>query len=607
MKEKTDKKVVLSYIYCFLPFVLMDLLLRITARKIVYTQAAHYAPNILFTLTWIGFLGGLSLMFKRRIGRVIYGLFFAIFAFMTLTNVVYYKMTGYFFNFNLAKSASEGSEYIMDAIKGNGLFNWIGLTLIILAGIWAIIKFPKREKNYYKGALVIIICFLAVHTAIPSLLGSGNTDLQWDSWRKPRNVYENFADSNKCMKICGIFEYTVRDFYVNFLKSDQAEDPEELKLLEQAFANKTSHEANEFTGIFKGKNVIFVQLEGIDSWMLNESDTPTLYKMKEAGIDFTNHYSYYNGGGSTFNSELAVNTGYLTPISYIRNAYTFNSNDFRYSLPNVFKGLGYKALAFHKNSAEYYSRGLNYKNWGYEAYHGLQDEFKFSDKSFELDRKLIEYYGDYYNTSDKFMHYIITFTPHTPFVNTKGVGQLLAELNGKSGQDMTEEEVAKMFASETDLFMEKLLEKLKETGHYEDTVIVAYADHYLYTIEDKSVLDKYKETSNNLINHTPFFIWSADIKGAKIDKINSQLDILPTVLNMFGIDYYNETYVGEDIMDASYPGYAFFTDYSWYYDGKYYEGTDKVSGDLEEIQKEISEKIKKNDYTLKYDYFSRLK
>ena len=81
-----------------------------------------------------------------------------------------------------------------------------------------------------------------------------------------------------------------------------------------------------------------------------------------------------------------------------------------------------------------------------------------------------------------------------------------------------------------------LIQALKDNNLYDNTVIVAYADHYLYTINDKSVLDKYKTTSNNLINNTPFFIWSSDIKPQNINKTTMQMNILPTVLNLFGID-----------------------------------------------------------------------
>lgn len=62
--------------------------------------------------------------------------------------------------------------------------------------------------------------------------------------------------------------------------------------------------------------------------MLTKENTPTLYKLMNNGINFKNHYSYYNGGGSTFNSEFAVNTGFITPLSYTQNAYSFSKTHF---------------------------------------------------------------------------------------------------------------------------------------------------------------------------------------------------------------------------------------------------------------------------------------
>lgn len=604
--NKVFNKRILNILLLILPFLLMDLFIRITGRSVRYNQAAMHFPNIVFTIIWISLVAGIAFFLKKKAARIVYGLFFAVFTIMFTTHVVYFKLTGYFFRFNLLLSAEEGKAYVAEAVKGAGILNYLFILLVLVTGVTALICMPDRENNNFRMLGLWIAAFVIIHTVNPLFLGKDSNELKWDTWRRPRSVYENFSDSNKCMKICGLFEYTVRDFYLTFIKPAEKDNPEELGFLEEIYKTSTPHVKNEYTGIFKDKNVVFIQLEGIDDWLLTEQDTPTLYSMLDNSFVFTDHYSYYNGGGSTFNSELAVNTGLLTPISYVKNAYTFNTNNFIYSLPNTFKKLGYGVHAFHMNSAEYYSRGLNYKNWGYEAYHGLQDDYKYSDKRYELDRELLTGYGDYFDTNDKFMYYMITFTPHTPFVNNKGVGQYLAKLNGVDNTEMSEEEVARMFAAETDLFMKNLLDRLKDTGHYEDTVIVAFADHYLYTLNDKSALEKYKNTDNNLINHTPFFIWSADGVRVESNKINSQLDILPTVLNMFGIEYNDEWYIGHDIFDEKYKGYAFFADYSWYYDGKYFEGDSEVPSEYEEVHKEIINRIKQNDYILKYDYFERI-
>ena len=154
----------------------------------------------------------------------------------------------------------------------------------------------------------------------------------------------------------------------------------------------------------------------------------------------------------------------------------------------------------------------------------------------------------------------------------KEVGKLVAEMKYGKGKipKLSEEQVADLMVGETDYMVGLLMQALKDNNLYDNTVIVAYADHYLYTINDKSVLDKYKETDNNLINRTPFFIWSSDMKAEKIDRTNMQMNILPTVLNLFGIDYNSNYYIGKDILSNDYSPLAFFADSSWY-DGNAYK------------------------------------
>lgn len=259
----------------------------------------------------------------------------------------------------------------------------------------------------------------------------------------------------------------------------------------------------------------------MDDWLLTEENTPTLYKMMNEGINFTNHYSYYNGGGSTFNSEFAVNTGFITPLSYNQNAYSMNKNHFPYSLAKLFKNNEYTVNAFHMNTSEYYSRGINYKNWGYDNYYGLKDLGTYKDDSYTLDRELIlnETFKEKMFSEEKFVDYIITYSGHLPFTTEKGVCKKLVTEDTLKELEVeelpkdyvlpsyTEEECAKRQAKETDYMMELLLQSLEERQLLDNTIIVVFTDHYLYTLSDETILEKYKETSNNLINHTPFFIW----------------------------------------------------------------------------------------------------
>ena len=180
-------------------------------------------------------------------------------------------------------------------------------------------------------------------------------------------------------------------------------------------------------------------------------------------------------------------------------------------------------------------------------------------------------------------------------------------------EPMTEEECVRRQAKETDYMMELLLLNLEEKNLIDNTVIIVFTDHYLYTIEDKTVLDKYKETSNNLINKTPFFIWSKNAKKATFNKVTSQLNILPTTLNLFGIKYNTNNYIGTDALNPKYEGIVFFSDYSWY-DGNVYVENGIVTNNknitdnkLEEKNYYISNITKKNDLALKFNYFKKIK
>ena len=346
-----------------------------------------------------------------------------------------------------------------------------------------------------------------------------------------------------------------------------------------------------------------------------------------SGINFTNHFSYYNGGGSTFNSEFAVNTGFITPLSYTQNAYTFNKNAFPYSLANLFKDRGYSVNAFHMNTSEYYSRGVNYKNWGYDNYYGLQDLGTYKDDSYTLDRELIlnETFNEKMFSNEKFVDYIIAYSSHLPFTTEKGVCKklvtedILKELSLEELPDdyilpeMTEEDCARRQAKETDYMVELLLQNLRDKNLLDNTVIVVFTDHYLYTLSDQTIIENYKVASNNLINKTPFFIWTNNGESKQIKEVTSQLNILPTLLNLFGLEYHPNYYIGSDALGDNYDGIVFFSDYSWY-DGKVYVDGGEVTNDkyidslsLEDKNYYINYIIKKNDLTLKYNYFKTIK
>ncbi|MDY3797693.1 MAG: LTA synthase family protein [Bacilli bacterium] len=615
-----------GYIFLiFLPFLLMDIIIRSFGNGTNLYKVWNIIPN-LFTITWACLFIGISLSLKSKIGKWVYLGVNILFLIMFLTNGIYYSMTHNFFDFILLESTSEGAPYMMDCIKNCNIWIYIWFVIIIFTIYVGFRKIPKKDNFNYKNVIIVVLIFLLIHLLLPNLYGSANSSLEWNTWQNPRNIYKNFNDANKSMSITGLYEYTIRNFYITFLQTEEEETSEDYEFLMEAFS-VNNNEVNKYTGIFKNKNLIFVQLEGIDDWLLTEKDMPTLYGMLNNSFVFQNHYSYYNGGGSTFNSEFAVNTGFITPLSYTQNAYSFNKNSFPYSMANMFKNQDYVVNAFHMNSGEYYSRQTNYSNWGYDKYYGLLDINDYKDKSYTLDRELINdvtFQERMFPKDSKFVDYLITYSNHLPFTNTKGVCKLLYDMEmdlddtvdmGEESSSMfvqlTEEECIRKQAHETDYMMELLLKKLTELNLIDDTVIVVFTDHYLYTVEDKTILDKYKNTSNNLINKTPFFIWQNNMKRTNIKEVTSQLNILPTTLNLFGINYNPNYYIGSDALSSNYKGIVFFSDYSWY-DGNIYVDNGVIANNKSSSQEYLDEKnyyihylTKKNDLALKYNVFKK--
>lgn len=607
------KSFIKKYYYILLlalPFILIDIF---TRYKVEFYGLLKPVPNI-FTYLWIFFILSICLFSKKKIGKIIYILFFVLNLALYLLNNIYYSMTGVFFDFSMIMLAGEGSEYFIDSIKNCDLSVYLFLIPIFITFILAIKVYPKEEHKSYKKLAISLFIFILLHSITPFFLGKANEELTWSTWRNPRNIYNSFNDNNKAMKVSGLYEYTIRNFYITFLKSENTNE-KDIEFLKEEYSKEKETNKNKYTGKYKDNNLIIVQLEGLDSWLINKNDTPTLYNMMKNSINFTNHYSYYNGGGSTFNSEFAVNTGFITPLSYTQNAYTFNKNSFPYSLAHLFKEQGYAVNAFHMNTKEYYSRGTNYKNWGYDNYYGLVDQNTYKDNSYYLDRELLlnEEFKEKMFGSEKFVDYIITYTNHMPFSSEKGNCKMLLDLDSKDNEnvsyDLTEEDCARRQAKETDYMMELLVKELKERELFDKTTIVVLTDHYLYTLSDKSILDKYKNTSNNLINHTPFFIYTNNKDRKTIKTVTSQLNVLPTVLNLFGIDYNPNYYIGQDALNNNYQKLVFFSDYSWY-DGNVYVDGGIVTNNkyinqntLEEKNYYVNYLIKKNDLTLKYNYF----
>ena len=612
-------KNIIEYFVLGIPFFLIDYYIREETKKIRFRLEEKY--SYIFSYAYIIFYVLNSKAFKGNIGKIYYSILFIFYFLLFLTNIIYYSFAGNFFYFKLLSYASEGSHFIIGVLLDMKKKVWINALTIVFCFIIALIIFRKPKKNNFLSLIIFLVIFIFTQIHTEELIGPV-AKKKWNDFEKPRNIFKECTHPNKCMKIAGFYKYIEKDFfktYLNFKILFKKDEKEELEFLKNMYKDIKMHEENEYTGRFKDKNIILVQMEGMDDWLLNEENTPTLYSLKKNSFDFTEHYSYDINEGKTFNSEFCVNTGFHTPLSISANSYDFYKNTFN-SLPKMFKKLSYTSKSFHFNKPEFYHRDINYLGWGYEKFLSLikTKDYRHPDYA-SLDTELInnkKFYEEIFNTKGKFLYYFITFSIHLPF-SYYGHSRLVLrkKFGNKIPSGLKQDDIMKVLAGETDEMVKILLEGLKKNNLYDNTVLILFADHA--TNCNKRILSQHKITKDHRIDHTPFLIWSANMKGEIINKTNCQLDILPTILNLFGIPYQEQSMIGRDIFDKNNLGFAFFDDYSWI-DGKILVNHGKIiklkdtsendidNNYISNKAEEAREKFRRNDLTLKYDYLKNI-
>ena len=170
---------------------------------------------------------------------------------------------------------------------------------------------------------------------------------------------------------------------------------------------------------------------------------------------------------------------------------------------------------------------------------------------------------------------------------------------------------------ELDQALELLIEKLDEAGKLEDTVIALVGDHYPYylSLDEVNEIASYEKDSVVEINRSNFILWNSAMDMVEVDKVGSQIDVLPTIYNLFGVEYDSRLIIGKDILSTA-PGLAIFGNSSWVSDkGTYFASSGEfVSKDGSEVDSEyvkymnnvVSNKITMSRYIMKYDYYRKV-
>lgn len=370
-------------------------------------------------------------------------------------------------------------------------------------------------------------------------------------------------------------EYNVADIdYDSLIKN---ETNEEIKNIHNYVKSSTPSEKNIYTGMFKGKNLIAIVAEAFSPIAVNKDLTPTLYKLVNSGFVFNNFYTpvYYV---STSDGEY-VTLNSLLPKESVWSFSKSSKNYLPYAYGNLFKEMGYTTYAFHDGTYKYYNRHLSHPNMGYTykaCGNGLEKSMKCKIWP-QSDLEMINATYDYYKDSEHFMTYYMTISGHLQY---NFYGNNMSYRNRELVKDLDKSTAIKAYIAaqkELDKALEELLNKLEADGKLDDTVIVLSADHYPYGLTTDQISEvmniedsKFDVHKNNLV------IWSSTMKEPiEINKYGESLDILPTVLNLFGIDFDSRLLMGRDLLSNS-DGLVIFNDRSWITDKGKYNASTKV-------------------------------
>lgn len=618
LKRVKEDKLISKYIKenkIFVAYIIINILNSTLLRAVTMKSL----PNILLPkpliadLAVVIILGSFGFLFKKNRNQVIYlSVLTFVFTFLCTANSIYYTYYTSFASFSML-SLTQFIAPVGDAVVENVLQIKDLVYLIPLISFYIFIFFNKKEykekysikrkrkdnftKSISTGAILVLLFCITL-----SPLEISRFIKQWNK----EYVVQRF----------GIYVYQLNDGVtslqpkINSMFGYDKASKEVKEYLENKKKQVEYSKENEYTNIFKGKNVLVIHAESLQSFLFDtkfngQEVTPNFKRLAEEGLYFSNYYSQVSVGTSS-DAELTFNTSLMPTKS--GTAFVSYSDRKYISTPNKLKELGYYTFSMHGNTADYWNRRVMHENFGYDRFYSKVDYNVTKDNSIGLgisDKDFfdqsINYLEKISKEHEKFYGLLITLTNHTPFSETDKYGEFDVTLKEKvineNGQEeekvypyMEGTKLGNYFKSVhyADEAMGEFMDKLDEKGLLENTVVVIYGDHdarlsksdyeRLYNY-DKENDDVYDEDDPNYVNFdsykyelnrkVPFIIWTKDKKYNKeIPYVMGMYDAMPTLGNMLG--FKNDYALGHDIFNIKDDNIVVFPNGNWVTNKVYY-------------------------------------
>lgn len=597
-----------------------------------------------FSFIFITLFSFITNVFCEKANKIITVFLTIIITFFTLAQIVYYNFYNSIFSFYSLTTGTGQVLHFWSMIVEVIVRIWYIFALILIPVILFIIfnnKIFEYKRN--KGAVLytfiigLIVSMLSSYVLIKEygkgqlyslnnliykthapMLTINKTGLLTmeviDIYRYFFGFEENFdIKKDEVKNVSKKIEYNKLD--IDFDKLIEESNDETIKSMHEYFSSLTPSEKNEYTGMFKGKNLIFITAEAFDTIAIDENITPTLYKIANNGFIFNNYYQPLYPV-STSDGEY-MNVMSLIPKEGVWSFYKTSKNYMPFGIGNMFKKLDYNTYGFHNHNYNYYHREKSHTNIGLTYYgcgNGLEKKMNckhWPNSDFEMIKATTPYY---LNDDKPFMTYYMTVSGH---LNYNFSGNNMASRNKSKVKNLNYKDSIKAYYAtqiEFDKAIEELLNELEESGKLDDTLIVIAPDHYPYglTTKDMNTVSRIDRTDKFENYHTSLIMYNPKIEKQVVDKVISGIDILPTIYNLFGIDYDSRLLMGSDIFSNT-EHIVILSDRSFITSkGKYNSITGEFSNPnvskeyIDNINKIINEKFKMSSLILEKDYYKEL-
>lgn len=537
--------------------------------------------------------------------------------FLLYANVVYFRFFSDFLTFSTLNQAGN-VESMGGAVSAS--FKWYDFVYFIDTIIYlAILIFKRKWLDNRAFSKKFVPVVMATSVALFFLnLAFAETD-------RPELLTRTF-DHKYLVKYLGPYNFTVYDGVKTIENNQQkalASEDDLTKVLNYTKQKRTEPNP-EYYGASKKKNIIKIHLESFQTFLINKKVngkevTPFLNKLSSGNQDFTYFPNFFHqtGQGKTSDSEFTMdNSLYGLPQG---SAYSLKGDNTYQSLPAILdQKQGYTSNVMHGDYKTFWNRDQVYKHFGIDNFYDATYYDMSDDNIVNLglkDKPFFKASADYQSKMKKpFYSHLITLTNHYPFT----LDEEDASIDKPNTGDSTVDGYIQT-AHYLDQALEEYITDLKKKGLYDNSVIMIYGDHYGISENHNNAMEKLlgeKITPAKFtdLNRTGFWLKVPGKSGGVNKEYAGQMDVMPTLLHLVGIDSKNYLMFGSDMFSKQHNNVVpfrngdFITEDYKYVNGKIYSNKDnelltEKPKDFDKNKKQVEKDLEMSDSVLNGDLF----